>query len=168
MMMVGRTAPILLARAVLLESGALSLRNRDCYVQGLSSERLNMDKGTQKVRPLTGDERTIFEVAFRTCGTSRMRCACGTFFYNSSGQWDWEEGELEEYHADKQAIDVDYTIGRLGFNGSEYADACDCWIGDAARIYRWLVNSRYSVCDFYTGYKKAALAEANALPTATI
>lgn len=117
-----------------------------------------------KLKPLTTEQRETFEESFRTCGTSRMQCQCGKFYYNSTGQWDWDDGELEEYHADKEAIDVDYTIGRVCFNGCEYADVCDCWLEDAARIYQWLIAYRYSVSEFYTVVKRKMKAEAEKFP----
>lgn len=117
-----------------------------------------------KVKPLTSQEREIFEKSFRTCGTSRMQCQCGKWYYNSTGGWDWDEGELEEYHADKQAIDVDYTIGRLVFDGQEYADACDCWEEAATRIYRWLIANRYAVTAFYPAVKQEMKADAEQFP----
>lgn len=119
----------------------------------------------EKVKALTDQQREIFEISFRTSGTSRMQCQCGKFYYNSNGQWDWEDGELEEYHADKESIDVDYTIGRLVFNNSEYADACNCWQDDAARVYHWLIAHRYSVVDFYCKVKESLEVEAERFPT---
>jgi hypothetical protein len=118
-----------------------------------------------KAKPLTRAELEIFELSFHNnTGTSRMQCACGRVFYNSTGNWDWDDGELEGYHADKNAIDVDHTILALTVQGKDVADACTCWHGEAAMIYRWLIAYRYQVVEFYRRVKNHLQKEAEAFP----
>ena len=67
-----------------------------------------------------------FEIAFRTnTGSCRGQCACGLEYYNGSGNWDFEEGEIESLE-NSGAIAVDYSIGYISFEGKFYIDSCDC------------------------------------------
>jgi len=67
-----------------------------------------------------------FEQAFRANHAGcRGVCDCGKSYYNSSGVWDFEEGELEELEK-SDAINSIYSIGYINLEGSEYIDVCPC------------------------------------------
>ena len=119
---------------------------------------------SKKPKPLEQWQREVFEDAFQHSGTCRMECECGKTYYNSNGGWDWADGELETLAADETAIDLPYTVGRITFEGKEYANGCDCWIELAAMIYRFLVAYGPSIADLFDGIKRHMQAEAEGFP----
>jgi hypothetical protein len=96
----------------------------------------------EEMKPLTTDQEAMlanWEECFRLpCAGCRELCPCGKEYYNPGGGWDWEDGELEKLEADPNAFVVDYSIGRIEFNGQQYADACDCWKAVALRVIGFL------------------------------
>jgi len=66
-----------------------------------------------------------FEDAFKDGhGGCRRTCECGRIFYNSTGGWDFEPGELEELKEHPLAEDVEWTVETLTILGKEYVLGC--------------------------------------------
>lgn len=102
-----------------------------------------------------------FDVGVGAC--SRM-CECGRKFYNPDPTWDFEEGELEELENDPTATALDYSIGIISFEGSEYALDCNCWHERAKQIISFINNHAYKIADYLTLEKKRKTQEAKMAP----
>ena len=106
----------------------------------------------------------IFEKAFGlSVGHSCMKCECGKTFYNSNGGWDWENGELEALEKSKNAIDLDYSVGEIGFEGKRYVPDCECWHERAMMIFKFLMTYNYQIIELFTGVKQLLLEEAKSI-----
>lgn len=106
----------------------------------------------------------IFEKAFRaSVSRSRMECECGKVFYNSNGGWDWEDGELEALEKSKDAIDLDCSVGEIGFEGRQYALDCECWHERAIRIFEFLMSHNYQIVELFTNVKVLLLEEVESI-----
>ncbi len=103
----------------------------------------------------------IFEEAFRdmTAGSWRT-CVCGKDFYNSGGGWDWEDGELEALEKNKTAIDLDYSVGTITFEGKEYCLDCNCWHKRALMIFGFVMSHNLMIVELFRAVKKHELAKA--------
>ncbi len=103
----------------------------------------------------------IVEEAFRdrTAG-NRRECACGKVFYNSGGGWDWEDGELEALKKNKSATDLDYSVGTITFERTEYCLDCNCWHRKAHMIFGFLMVHNSQVVALFRAVKKYKLAHA--------
>ena len=111
--------------------------------------------------------RDSFERAFTTnTGGCSRRCACGKDFYDAStNRWDWEKGEFEAFEADEEAIGVDYSIGTVRFEGSEYVVDCDCWLDRADRIMGFIDGHAHLIARYLELEKERKTTEAADMPT---
>lgn len=107
----------------------------------------------------------IFEEAFRDKGFvgSRRGCVCGNIFYNSDGGWDWGDGELEGLAKNTKATDVDYSVGTITFEGTEYCLDCTCWHKRALRIFGFLISHNSPIVALFRAVKKHELARAESV-----
>jgi len=106
-----------------------------------------------------------FETAFHdNSGHCSLMCACGKTYYNEDGGWDWQEGELEKLHNDKNAINVDCSVGGVQFEGAEYANVCDCWHKRAEKIIKFIDAHAYSIAEYLTLEKKRKQLIADSSP----
>lgn len=103
----------------------------------------------------------IFEEAF-SCGAghSCFECNCGRVFYNSNGGWDWEEGHLEELEK-SDAMDLDYAVEDIKFEGKFYCKDCTCWHKRALKIYGFLVSHNWQIVALFKLVKKQKNKEAD-------
>ncbi|MDH4319892.1 MAG: hypothetical protein OEV73_00185 [Desulfobulbaceae bacterium] len=107
-----------------------------------------------------------FEQAFGDgLGSSTGQCACGAVFYNPDGGWDWEDGELEGYRGMADAVELDYAVGFLSFEGAQYVLDCECWHSRAEKIMKFLDSHAHKIVDYMHLEKERAVAEAAAMPT---
>ena len=98
-------------------------------------------------------------------GGCRRTCECGREFYNPSGGWDWEPGELEKL--DKgTAQSLDWTVGTIILEGTEYVEDCDCWHPRAEKIMAFLDANAAAIADYLNGEKADARAGAQWMPDA--
>jgi hypothetical protein len=106
----------------------------------------------------------IFEDAFMddTAGSWRT-CNCGKDFYNSNGRWDWDEGRLEALEKDYKAIDLDYSVGTITFEGTEYCLDCDCWHKRALMIFGFVMSHNSAIVSLFRAVKKHKLAKAESI-----
>ena len=108
---------------------------------------------------------TSFENAFSDrAGSSRLTCACGREFYNDDSSWSWDEGELEALQEDPEATELDWSIGRLTFEGVTYAMDCDCWHERAERIMRFIDSHGHKIVDYLREEKARKVREAEISP----
>lgn len=107
----------------------------------------------------------IFEEAFKLHGStgSERFCECGKIFYNSDGGWDWEDGRLEWLRKQKHAVDVDYSVGTLDFEGKQYCLDCNCWHERALRIFAFLVSHNSCIVALFRAVKKYELEKAESI-----
>lgn len=98
---------------------------------------------------MNADKIAQFEKAFSgdTSGSTR-ECACGKFYYNPDGSWDWDEGELERLEA--TGIVSEYAIGNVFIDGVEYCDCCDCWHEKALLVMAFIDNNVYAITRYIT------------------
>lgn len=103
----------------------------------------------------------IFEETFssRIAGCRRT-CQCGRTFYNGSGDWDWNEGEIAALEK-SDATAVDYAIGGVILQGVEYANACTCWHPIAKRAIGFIVGHDRQIADFLNKRRERTIAAAN-------
>lgn len=102
---------------------------------------------------MTELEKEIFIQTFNNnAGTCRLGCDCGKIYYDESFN-DWEPGELPTLKA--KGIPLDHGIGILEFEGSAYADVCDCWHPRAEIIIRFIKSHKYMIASFLNKLKKA-------------
>lgn len=92
------------------------------------------------------------------------QCPCGKRFYNSNGSWTWEEGELEELQEDNDAIDLEWPVGYVEFEGVQYVVDCDCWKKRAEQVMNFLDGHRQQIIDYFKLEKERILKEANDIP----
>ena len=103
----------------------------------------------------------IFKKAFAIpVGHACMECECKKVFYNSNGSWDWENGELEALEKSKDAIDLDYSVGEIDFEGRYYALDCQCWHKRAMKIFDFLMTHNCQIIKLFTAVKALLLEEA--------
>ena len=108
----------------------------------------------------------IFEEAFCDhLGGSYRECDCGKIFYNSNGGWDWEDGELEALEKSEDAIDLDYSIGEVYFEGRRYVIDCKCWHKRALVIFNFLMVHNSPIVELFRAVKKYELAKAESIET---
>jgi hypothetical protein len=106
-----------------------------------------------------------FERAFATSHSGcRRSCPCGREFYNPSGGWTWEEGELAELEANPKATAVEHSVGTINFDGVEFALDCDCWHERAVRVIRALVHYDEQIAEFLTLERARKQYEAERAP----
>jgi hypothetical protein len=106
-----------------------------------------------------------FEAAFRDRGAGCVRqCDCGRIYYNPSGEWTWEPGELEKLEANPNATASVYAIGAIVFEGRWYADHCECWKERARKIVAFLKAHDEQIAEFLTLERKRKQAEADRAP----
>jgi hypothetical protein len=109
----------------------------------------------------------IFEEAFSSlCSGARRTCACGKTFYNGSGHWDWDDGEIEELEKNG-ATPVDYSIGGVIFQGVEYANACTCWHPMATKAIGFIIQHDRQIADFLNKRRERTIAQANYVASVT-
>jgi len=108
---------------------------------------------------MTKAQQENFERAFSTGGGGcRRECACGKEYFNPSGDWSWEDGELEKLRDDPNATAVEYAIGGILFQGREYANACTCWEPLAEKFIGFIDDHGREVAK-YVNLEKARLVE---------
>jgi hypothetical protein len=102
----------------------------------------------------------LFEKTFRLpVSGCRRTCECGRTFYNGSGHWDWDDGEIEALEK-SGATAVDYAIGIVCFEG-EYADACNCWHPRAKQIIAFVVRHDVQLATFLNRRRELTIERAN-------
>jgi len=107
-----------------------------------------------------------FEIAFSDgVGSCRSMCACGKVFYNPDPFWEWEEGELEELINDPDAIQLDYSVGYVSFEGRTFVNACDCWHERAKQIKEFIDRHSVKIARYLNEEKKRKTIEARQSPT---
>jgi len=95
-----------------------------------------------------------FKEAFMTgCSGSLRECECGKVYYNLNGNWDWEEGELEELE-ESNAIILYYPVATLIINGTEYVTECDCWHEMAKKFIDLMERCKYGFVKYLQLEKK--------------
>lgn len=105
-----------------------------------------------------------FERAFNSgSGGCRRVCECGQEFYNSDPGWTWDDGELEDLES-SSAIDCDWTVGTIIFEGKEYVMDCDCWHERALKIMRWIDSHDDEIALYLSGEKEEKRRIAEAAP----
>lgn len=97
------------------------------------------------------------------CGSCRGQCECGKVYYNSNGGWDWEKDELKELRANN-AIDLEYSVSFLRFEGREYVQCCNCWIPRAKQIMNFLDGHRNAIAKYFELEKERCLKEVQNMP----
>ncbi len=119
-----------------------------------------------KDQPLEGERLENFERAFSN-GTSTCRalCDCGRIYYCDADKGCFDEGELEELVNNIDAFAVDYSIGYMGFEGREFANACTCWHQRATKIAAWIDGHGRKVAEWLSLEKARKVREANSAPT---
>ncbi len=107
---------------------------------------------------------TTFEEAF-SCrvGSCRGQCACGKEYYNPDTCWDFGEGEIESLK-NSGAVEIDYSVGYIEFNGATYVDACDCWNQEATRVMNFLDIYAAQIADYINNERQRKIAEASSVP----
>lgn len=106
-----------------------------------------------------------FETAFSDgIGSARIQCECGITYYNSTGGWSWEAGELEALEADPNAVDLDYTPTHITFEGKGYCDACDCWHLRAQMIVGFLNGHSHKIANYFREERTRRQKEVAAIP----
>lgn len=96
-------------------------------------------------------------------GGCRNKCHCGKEYYNEDGGWDWEDGEIEKLEK-SDAINVEYSIGVVQFEGKEYVDVCDCWHDRARHIKGFLDTHTWGIAEYFKLKKADLLERANSFP----
>jgi hypothetical protein len=105
----------------------------------------------------------IFEDTFRTFTSGcRRTCCCGKTYYNGSGNWDFDEGEIEELEKNG-ATPVDHSIGGITFEGREFADACTCWHPRALQIIHFVIRHDEMIANFLNKRRERTVMRANAV-----
>lgn len=112
------------------------------------------------------DKLENFERAFSSgTGGCRRTCNCGKeYFDNSNGHYDWEDGELEALLASKTSVALDYSVGDIDFEGTQYVDACPCWHERAEQIMSFIDNHAFKISEYLTLEKKRKQSEADHSP----
>lgn len=95
-------------------------------------------------------------------GSCRGVCNCGKEFYNSSGGWDFEKGELAELESN-EATDLDWSVSFIEFEGKEFVRDCDCWHDRAERIMAFLNGHHNEIAEYLNNEIKEMKAAANRL-----
>lgn len=115
------------------------------------------------------DKLENFERAFSAgTGGCRRTCECGMIYFNATERGCWEPGELDDLHnleSKKKAISTDYTIGDIGFEGKEYANACDCWHKRALKVMAWLDGHAFEIAEYLSLEKERKQSIADHAPT---
>ena len=117
---------------------------------------------------LCGDRMNIdsFEKAFDDHGGScRIDCACGKIYYNPTGGWSWDDGELERLDHAPNAFALDYTPSYISFGGQTFAMDCQCWHPQAEQAMRFLDFHARKIAEYYRLEKERKQKEADAVPT---
>lgn len=110
---------------------------------------------------ITDDRQDSFVRAFHTMhGGCRETCECGKTYYNPTGGWDWEEGELDELDKDPNAISVDCSVTSIRFEGKEYVEFCDCWHERAERIMGFIDSHNIQIAEYLNMERMRKLFEA--------
>lgn len=110
-----------------------------------------------------------FGVAFSMgIGSSRATCACGREFFNSNGDWSFEDNELNKLIADLNATDLDYSVGYIYFAGKVYVVDCDCWQKTAEQVMAFITGYSHQIAEFLKLEKQRKLNEANRMPEVEI
>ena len=115
---------------------------------------------------MNSDKLRSFEDAFATGGSGCMRvCNCGRVFYdNYNSGWDWNQGEIDALEADPDATALDYSVGSVEFEGTEYAMDCDCWHERAEKIIGFIDGHAHAIAKYLTLEKQRKVAEAQSSP----
>ena len=104
-----------------------------------------------------------FEIAFRANHAGcRGECYCGKVFYNGSGGWDWEDGEIERLES-SDAISVDYSIGYIEFEGKAYVDSCNCRDERVEMILDFIDCHSTQIAEYLNLEAKQAMSKAKSM-----
>jgi hypothetical protein len=102
----------------------------------------------------------IFEDTFRLrISGCRATCHCGKTFYNGSGGWDWEDGEIEALEK-AGATPVDHGVGYVQFENCDYVDACSCWHARAKMVIAFITTHDEQIADFLNKRRERTIAKA--------
>jgi hypothetical protein len=109
---------------------------------------------------------TNFEIAFDSGGGSCWeRCECGKTFYGSESDWDWEDGEYENFENDENAVPSEYDgVARVYFEGTFYVTECSCWHERAKKVMRFLDTHAEQIGVYFNLERERRVLEANKLP----
>lgn len=106
-----------------------------------------------------------FESAFSLhSGGCRNTCSCGKEFYNSSGDWSWEDGELEKLESNKEAIDLNWSVSLIDIQGEIFVLDCNCWHEKAHKIINFIDRNAYQIVEYLKLEKKRKTKEAENSP----
>ena len=106
-----------------------------------------------------------FEQAFDSkIGSCARQCECGKQFYNPDPSWDFEDGELEDYEKDPNAIPLDYSVSAVSFEGKEYVTDCSCWKKRAKGIIGFIDSHAFQIAEYLTLEKKRKTFDAENSP----
>lgn len=94
---------------------------------------------------------TFFKAFTLPVGNCRATCNCGKIYYNSTGGWDFTDNELKELRENQFAIDLDYSVSFVGFEGSVYVYDCSCWHERALKIQSFLDGHSEQIADYLNG-----------------
>ena len=115
--------------------------------------------------PVNLEQLENFETAFHNMVAGSVRtCDCGKVFYNPTGGWDWEDGELEALDKSESATGVDWTVQTIWIQGKEYCNDCDCWHKPATQVFDWIIKNRHAVTELLNLEKKRLESEAMDTP----
>lgn len=105
-----------------------------------------------------------FEDAFKTSrGSCQGVCECGKQFYNSSGGWSWEEGEIETLEKEN-ATNLDWSVGFLRFMNKEYCRDCECWHEKAKEVMGFIDSHIQQIAEYINREKNRKIKEAESMP----
>lgn len=106
-----------------------------------------------------------FKEAFSTDhASSRGLCDCGREYYNSTGAWDWHDGELKKLQADTRAEDLNCSIGFIEFTGRTFVVQCTCWHDRANLLMRFMDTPGHNIATYLRCEKIRKLEEARRMP----
>jgi hypothetical protein len=114
---------------------------------------------------MNSDKLDNFIVAFRGgISSCRMTCACGKEFFDIEGDWDWEDGELDELHADPNATPVNGSVSEIEINHNTYVTDCNCWHDKAEKMVNFMDSQAIRIRDYFAAEKRRLLRAAEECP----
>lgn len=87
---------------------------------------------------------SYFVDAFCHSGSCMGTCDCGVFYYDSDGQWDFGEGELERHQADPKAVDS--PVHQIEVGGRTFVVGCPC--NGAGQYETFIWGHRFDIASY--------------------
>ncbi len=107
-----------------------------------------------------------FERSFTSgSGYARQLCQCGQEYFDGHNSISWDEGEIEKLRTDPNAIELDYSVGSVVFEGKEYCVDCECWKKRATMLISFILGHRRQIADFLNADKARLIKEAEDAPS---